>query len=77
MGIQKKFTPSPLSRVSHELKTPIAGIVGLADILNQSQLTTEQQFYVAAILDCASSLQKAQIHIKALLNNLFSELPHE
>lgn len=41
---------------SHELRTPIAGIIGLLDLLSCDSLTSEQEFSVSQIRRCATGL---------------------
>jgi len=45
-----------LSNMSHEIYTPMAGVVGMADILKQSGLVKEQLEYIDIIVNSASNL---------------------
>ncbi len=45
-----------LAYVSHEVRTPLTGILGLAEALSQSSLTAEQRAVVDALSDAGSSL---------------------
>jgi len=45
-----------LANMSHEIYTPLAGVVGMADILKQSDLSLEQREYIDIIVNSASNL---------------------
>ncbi|TSA26684.1 MAG: response regulator [Bacteroidetes bacterium] len=45
-----------LANMSHEIYTPLAGVVGMADILKQSELADEQREYIDIIVNSASNL---------------------
>lgn len=45
-----------LSNMSHEMRTPLTGILGMAQILEESALTTEQREQLQTILDCGQTL---------------------
>lgn len=45
-----------LANVSHEIRTPINGIVGMAELLVHSNLAKEQEEYAKTIQSCAESL---------------------
>jgi two-component system sensor histidine kinase/response regulator len=45
-----------LANVSHEIRTPVNGIVGMAELLADSELDDEQLDYARTIQSCAESL---------------------
>jgi CheY-like chemotaxis protein/anti-sigma regulatory factor (Ser/Thr protein kinase) len=45
-----------LATTSHELREPMNGVLGMARLLADTELTDEQRGYVATIIDCAESL---------------------
>jgi len=45
-----------LANVSHEIRTPLNGIIGLADLLEVSDLAPAQREWVANILQCSENL---------------------
>lgn len=54
-----------LSMMSHELRTPLSGVVGMAELLQQTELDAEQQAHCAAILRSASALNRQLTEIFA------------
>lgn len=52
-----------LSTMTHELRTPLSGITGMAGLLGETQLTTDQREYVA-------SISKASNHLGALVDDV-------
>ncbi|MEO6732757.1 MAG: response regulator [Ferruginibacter sp.] len=55
-----------LTRINHELRTPMNGVLGMAGLLNQTDLTSEQQEYVDGIV---YSGDKLMIVIKEIMMN--------
>lgn len=45
-----------LANTSHELRTPMNGIMGMVDLLTKSELTDDQREYAEAISQCADDL---------------------
>ena len=45
-----------LANMSHEIYTPMAGVIGMAEILKQSELTREQEEYLGVIVKSANNL---------------------
>jgi|APCry1669189101_1035198.scaffolds.fasta_scaffold00025_28 two-component system, sensor histidine kinase and response regulator len=51
-----KAKSSFLANMAHEIYTPLSGVVGMAEILKQSELTPEQKEYLEIIVDSATNL---------------------
>ncbi|MDH5735571.1 MAG: response regulator [Gammaproteobacteria bacterium] len=47
-----------LSNMTHQIRTPIGGIVGMIDLLNKSTLDTQQKQYLQALSQASNSLQE-------------------
>ncbi len=47
-----------LASLNHEIRTPLSGILGMADLLLETNLTPEQQEYVGTTRHCANQLME-------------------
>jgi len=56
-------TPEQLATLSHEFRTPLNGVLGMARLLEGTRLTAEQRAYVAA-------LRESGDHLLALVNDV-------
>ncbi|NWF84440.1 MAG: response regulator [Bryobacteraceae bacterium] len=45
-----------LASLNHEIRTPLSGILGMAELLLETELDAEQMDYVQAVRSCASTL---------------------
>jgi len=45
-----------LANVSHEIRTPINGIIGMSELCLETTLTAEQQSYLQSVLSCSNTL---------------------
>ncbi len=45
-----------LANVSHEIRTPINGIIGMSELCLETPLTSEQQSYLQSVLSCSNTL---------------------
>jgi signal transduction histidine kinase len=71
-----------LANVSHELRTPMNGVIGMASLLEETNLTVEQKEYISTIIISSDRLlkiinqildySKAEAGKAALNNQLFS-----
>lgn len=52
-----------LANISHELRTPMNGIIGLADLLNDETLTTDQRSLLDPLRASASNLMRQIDHL--------------
>ncbi len=61
--LQKAITPEQLATLSHEFRTPLNGVLGMARLLDGTPLTAEQRSYVAA-------LKESGDHLLSLVNDV-------
>lgn len=52
-----------LASMSHEIRTPMTGMLGMASILEQTQLNVEQQ-------ECVSTIQQSAEHLLSIINDV-------
>lgn len=62
------FQPKMESQVSHMLRIPLTGIIGMLCILNQTSFTKQQQESITIIQNCAEQLVTATDKICELLH---------
>ncbi len=60
---QQPVTPAQLATLSHEFRTPLNGVLGMARLLDGTRLTAEQKSYVAA-------LRESGEHLLGLVNDV-------
>jgi len=63
MTDERAITPEQLATLSHEFRTPLNGVLGMARLLDGTRLTAEQKSYVAA-------LRESGYHLLALVNDV-------
>jgi PAS domain S-box-containing protein len=52
-----------LASMSHEIRTPMTGMLGMASILEQTELNVEQQ-------ECVSTIQQSAEHLLSIINDV-------
>ena len=63
MSDDRAITPEQLATLSHEFRTPLNGVLGMARLLDGTRLSGEQKAYVAA-------LRESGDHLLALVNDV-------
>lgn len=61
------YQPSALSQISHELRIPLTGILGMAHFLEETPLNGEQKGYLQAILESANRLLSLESKLHAIV----------
>ncbi|WP_338377617.1 response regulator [uncultured Flavobacterium sp.] len=61
---EKSFKNKFLASISHDLKTPIAGVIGLLDLFKKENLTYDQK-------ELLSTINSSMIHINRLVGDIF------
>lgn len=67
MASSNAFRPSMMSQISHELRIPLTGILGMAHFLNGTSLTPQQQEYLQIIESSAKRLLMLEEKLFSLL----------
>lgn len=61
------YQPSKLSQISHELRIPVTGIIGMAHLLSETSLSAEQKEYIQHIVTAANRLLHLEPTLHAIL----------
>ncbi len=69
MDSSSNFQPSLSSQISHELRIPLTGILGMVHFLEKTSLSVQQKEYLDCILEAAEQLTKAEAKICILVKN--------
>ena len=72
-SVTSGITPEQLGTLSHEFRTPLNGVLGMARLLESTKLTDEQRAYVGA-------LKQSGDHLLSLVNDVLDltiEVPVE
>ena len=52
-----------ISSISHELRSPLHGILGMADLLKDTVIDTQQQSHIQTIENCGKTLLETINHV--------------
>lgn len=61
------YKPSIMSQISHELRIPLTGIMGMTQFLSETSLTPQQKDYLKAIQTSAERLLSLEGKLHLLL----------
>lgn len=59
-----------ISSISHELRSPLHGILGMADLLKDTSIDTQQQSHIQTIENCGKTLLETINHVSKILHRL-------
>lgn len=62
-----RYHPSVRSQISHDIRTPLTGIIGLVNCLNETSMTLQQQAYVEMLRRSAERLLAVDNKIDLLI----------
>ena len=63
-----------ISSISHELRSPLHGILGMADLLKETKVDTQQSNMTKTIETCGKTLLDTINHVSVLLRYHFAVL---
>ncbi len=69
MQQKKPFNPSVFSKLSHDIRTPVAIILGMVRFLEKTSLTDQQKIYVRYLTESAQSLLGLDQKIAQIIEN--------
>lgn len=64
-----QYKPTIAYQISHKLRIPLTGIMGMADLLENTPLNSEQKKYLEIIQTAAKHLLDLEGQLHALLDN--------
>jgi signal transduction histidine kinase len=68
----ESFKPSLSSLVSHQITTPVSGIIGILDILYETKLDSNQISYLRYIEKLAKELAASRLTIEQIFKEKMS-----
>lgn len=69
MSNSHSFHLSRKSRISHELRIPLTGIMGVVQLLNKTFLTSQQKDYLEIIQSSARRLLDLETKLQTIANS--------